>query len=75
MKVTHTSNWSVFAQPIWIGLLMAAGLFAALLGDGWWDTLSWLGMGLPAFLSVRGLLTRRGEIRQRSTIADRPTAD
>lgn len=56
MKVKHTSNWSVFAHPIWMALLMAAGLFAALLGDGAWDMLSWVGMGVPAALSLRGLL-------------------
>ena len=49
----------VFAMPLLIGLLIAFGLFAALLGDGWWDTLAWLGMGIAAVLSVRGLLVRR----------------
>lgn len=58
MKARHSSTWRVFAQPMWIGLLTAAGLFAALLGDGGWDTLSWIGMGIPAILSARGLLAR-----------------
>jgi hypothetical protein len=58
MKVRHTSNWSVFAHPIWMALLMAAGLFAALLGDGWWDSVSWVGMGVPVVFSVRGLWRR-----------------
>jgi len=49
----------VFAMPLLIGTLIAFGLFAALLGDGWWDTLAWLGMGIAAVLSVRGLLVRR----------------
>jgi len=49
----------VFAMPLLIGILIAFGLFAALLGDGWWDTLAWLGMGIAAVLSVRGLLARR----------------
>lgn len=48
----------IFAMPILIGLLTAAGLFAALLGDGWWDALAWLGMGVAAVLSVKGLMTR-----------------
>ncbi|AHZ71064.1 hypothetical protein OU5_3985 [Pseudomonas mandelii JR-1] len=42
-----------------IALLSAAGLFAALLGDGVWDALSWLGLGVPAVLALRGLLQRR----------------
>lgn len=46
-----------FAIPAVVGLLTAAGLFAALLGDGWWDTLAWVGMGVAAVLSLKGLLT------------------
>ncbi|HEX8593249.1 MAG TPA: hypothetical protein VF682_08210 [Pseudomonas sp.] len=49
----------VFAMPLLIGILIAAGLFAALLGDGWWDTLAWLGMGIATVLSIRGLLVRK----------------
>jgi hypothetical protein len=43
-----------------IALLIGVGLFAALLGDGWWDMLAWLGMGTAALLSIKGLLVRRG---------------
>lgn len=56
-------NWrrSTFALPVLIGLLGAIGLFAALLGDGWWDALAWLGLGLPAVLGGWPLLrTGRG---------------
>ncbi|AHG39050.1 hypothetical protein N018_01815 [Pseudomonas syringae CC1557] len=52
--------WKTFAIPGVLALLIAVGLFAALLGDGWWDTLAWLGMGCAAGLSIRGLLVRRG---------------
>jgi hypothetical protein len=48
MKPRQSSFWKVFAIPLGIGLLSAAGLFAALLGDGWWDSLSWVGLGVPA---------------------------
>ena len=37
-----------------IALLGAVGLFAALLGDGWWDSLAWLGLALPVGFSLRG---------------------
>ena len=30
----------------------------ALLGDGVWDSLSWLGLGIPAAVALRGLLQR-----------------
>jgi hypothetical protein len=54
--------WPVFKRPVLIALLSGAGLFAALLGDGLWDTLSWVGLGLPAWLGLRGLLARRGRM-------------
>ncbi|CAG8869964.1 hypothetical protein PS627_03756 [Pseudomonas fluorescens] len=45
----------IFLWPLVIGLLGALGLFAALLGDGGWDALSWFGLGIPALLGLRGL--------------------
>ncbi|VVO17670.1 MULTISPECIES: hypothetical protein [Pseudomonas] len=59
MKPRQSSFWKVFAAPTFIALLSATGLFAALLGDGFWDSLSWLGLGVPALLGLRGLLQRR----------------
>ena len=56
MKPRQSSFWKVFAIPLGIGLLSAAGLFAALLGDGWWDALSWIGLGIPAVIAIRALL-------------------
>lgn len=49
------STAKIFAWPAAITLLGALGLFAALLGDGAWDMLAWLGLGIPAGLSLRGL--------------------
>ncbi|MEZ1318538.1 hypothetical protein QIW53_21160 [Pseudomonas fluorescens] len=59
MKPRQSNFWKVFASPTLIALLTAAGLFAALLGDGAWDALSWLGLGVPAIFALRGLLQRR----------------
>lgn len=56
MSHRSQSTRTVFAWPLLIGLLGAAGLFAALLGDGGWDVLSWVGLGIPAMLGLRGLL-------------------
>jgi hypothetical protein len=59
MKPRQSNFWKVFGTPIVIALFTAAGLFAALLGDGTWDVLSWVGLGIPAVLALRGLLQRR----------------
>ena len=47
---------STFAIPALLAVLGAAGLFAALLGDGAWDALAWLGLGLPAVIGTWPLL-------------------
>lgn len=59
MKPRQSNFWKVFAIPTVIAMLSATGLFAALLGDGMWDSLSWLGLGIPAAIALRGLLQRR----------------
>jgi len=59
MRPRQSNFWKVFALPTVIGLFSAAGLFAALLDDGVWDALSWLGLGIPAIIALRGLLKRR----------------
>lgn len=53
-------NWrqSTFALPLVIGLLSATGLICALLGDGPWDWLAWLGLGIPSILGCWPLLKR-----------------
>jgi hypothetical protein len=58
MKPRQSSFWKVFSTPLVIALLTAAGLFAALLGDDVWDALSWVGLGVPAYLALKGLLRR-----------------
>ncbi|MBH8615329.1 MULTISPECIES: hypothetical protein [Pseudomonas] len=58
MRPRQSNFWKVFATPTVIALFTAAGLFAALLGDGIWDALSWLGLGIPAVLGLRGLMQR-----------------
>lgn len=57
---------STFMLPTLIAVLGLAGLFSALLGDGWWDALAWIGLGLPALLSVWALPTRRRAVNTAS---------
>lgn len=40
----------IFAAPAVIGVLSAIGLISALVGDGVWNALSWLTLGVPVAL-------------------------
>ena len=60
MKPRQSNFWKVFGIPLGIGLFSAVGLFAALLGDGMWDSLSWVGLGVPAAIGAWALGKRRG---------------
>lgn len=50
---------STFAVPALIGAASLVGLVAALVGDGWMDALSWLGLGAPV-AAVAWAMARRG---------------
>ncbi|AEJ10929.1 MULTISPECIES: hypothetical protein [Pseudomonas] len=58
--MSHKSQptWRIFIWPMVVALLTAVGLFAALLGDGVWDSLAWLGLGLSAALGLQGFYPR-----------------
>ncbi|WLG96296.1 hypothetical protein [Pseudomonas sp. FP198] len=58
MRPRQSNFWKVFAIPVVIGALSAAGLFSALLGDGAWDAVSWVGLGIPTALGTWGLIKR-----------------
>ncbi|EKT4522935.1 hypothetical protein QEM13_002183 [Pseudomonas putida] len=58
MSHRSQSTRRIFAWPLAIALLSAVGLFAALLGDGLWDSLSWLGLGASALLGLSGFWPR-----------------
>ncbi|NIF17382.1 DUF4175 domain-containing protein [Pantoea sp. Cy-639] len=59
MSHRSQSTRRIFAWPLLIAVLSGAGLFAALLGDGVWDSLAWLGLGLSAALGLSGFWPRR----------------
>ncbi|QUS41920.1 hypothetical protein RPMA_26100 [Tardiphaga alba] len=42
--------WQIFAMPLVLGILSTVGLISALVGDGAWDALSWLTLGVPILL-------------------------
>lgn len=52
--------WMIFRWPLLIGLLAALGLLSALLGDGLYDVVSWLALGLPLVVVAAIRAWRRG---------------
>jgi len=42
----------IFLMPFLIGIISTAGLASALLGDGVWDTVSWITLGLPVAVAA-----------------------
>lgn len=40
------SGWQIFRWPLLMALANAIGLVAALVGDGWYDLVSWTTLGL-----------------------------
>lgn len=49
MKRSFKSMWGV---PILLGILTAVGLLSALLGDGMWDKLSAVALGIPVLVAI-----------------------
>ena len=52
---------AIFAVPLLVALACSSGLVAGLLGDGWWDAASWVGLGVPVVVAVvryRGVAKR-----------------
>jgi hypothetical protein len=46
------STREIFRMPLLIGVVSTIGLASALLGDGMWDVLSWVTLGVPVALGV-----------------------
>lgn len=60
MKTRPTlSAAQVFGAPALLGALSLIGLVVALLGDGWWDAASWLGLAAPVAAVLWALARRR----------------
>jgi hypothetical protein len=55
----HRTLGQIFAAPIVVGALSIVGLLAALIGDGWWDVVSWLSLTLPILLYLFFIVRRK----------------
>jgi hypothetical protein len=57
--VSHRSLTQIFAAPLVIAIASTVGLISALVGDGWWDAVSWAALGLPVLLYLLFIWRRR----------------
>ena len=48
--VRHRNLRQIFAVPLVVAIVSTVGLVAALVGDEWWDVVSWVALALPALL-------------------------
>lgn len=51
--------WRIFATPTLIALLSLVGLLAALLGNGVFDWVSWVGLAAPVVIVGWAMKARR----------------
>lgn len=59
IRARHLSLTTVFAIPAIVAVLSLIGLVAALIGDGVWDAVGWLGLGAGVAVLVWALIARR----------------
>ena len=57
--VAHRSLNQIFAVPLVIAIVSTVGFISALVGDGWWDAVSWVALGLPVLLYLLYIWRRR----------------
>jgi hypothetical protein len=58
MKNGFLKIWGV---PVLMAILSMVGLLSALIGDGPWDGLSWIALGIPVIV-ICWFFARRGKI-------------
>lgn len=47
---TLQSSWQIFRWPIVLAVASIIGLISALIGDGWFDVVSWICLGATVFV-------------------------
>lgn len=53
------TSWQIFVAPTFIALLSLVGLLAALLGNGVFDWVSWVGLAAPVLIVGWAMKARR----------------
>lgn len=47
MSAARSRFWFIYRMPLVLALFTLLGLTSGVLGDGVWDAVSWLGLGVP----------------------------
>ncbi len=55
----RNTSWQIFATPTVIAMLSLVGLLAALLGNGVFDWVSWVGLAAPVIVVGWAMKARR----------------
>ncbi|WP_420478409.1 hypothetical protein [Brevundimonas sp. FT23028] len=59
MKTGPFGLKTIFAIPAGVAVLSLTGLVGALLGDGVWDWIGWIGLGACVAVTIWALIARR----------------
>ena len=59
IKARHLGLAAIFAVPGIVAVLSLTGLVAALIGDGVWNAIGWLGLGASVAVLSWALIARR----------------
>lgn len=52
MKAPPVLSWRVWRWPVALNVITIVGLIAPLIGDGYWDVVSWVVFGLLVAVSL-----------------------
>ena len=58
-RPSHLTLVQIFAAPLVVAAISSLGLVSALVGDGWWDGLSWGALAVPVALWALFMLQRK----------------
>lgn len=51
-RIAAQGSWTIFKWPLSVAVLSLIGLASALIGDGWFDAISWLSLGSTIVLMI-----------------------
>jgi len=51
-RAVGRTGWQIFRWPLLMAIANAVGLVAALVGDGWYDLLSWATLGVTLIVML-----------------------